>query len=41
MTMKAELATAAMARMIDWAFLKQRFGAVYEDKPSRPPCRRA
>jgi IS5 family transposase len=26
-----------LARTIDWAFLEQRFGAVYEDKPGRPP----
>jgi transposase, IS5 family len=26
-----------LARTIDWTFLEQRFGAVYEDKPGRPP----
>jgi IS5 family transposase len=26
-----------LARTIDWAFLEQQFGAVYEDKPGRPP----
>jgi hypothetical protein len=26
-----------LARTIDWLFLEQRFGAVYEDKPGRPP----
>jgi IS5 family transposase len=26
-----------LARTIDWSFLEQRFGAVYEDKPGRPP----
>jgi len=26
-----------LARTIDWPFLEQRFGAVYEDKPGRPP----
>jgi hypothetical protein len=26
-----------LARTIDWSFLEQQFGAVYEDKPSRPP----
>ena len=26
-----------LSRTIDWSFLEQRFGAVYEDKPGRPP----
>ena len=26
-----------LARTIDWSFLEQRFGTVYEDKPGRPP----
>ena len=26
-----------LARSIDWPFLEQKFGAVYEDKPGRPP----
>jgi transposase, IS5 family len=26
-----------LARAIDWSFLEQRLGAVYEDKPGRPP----
>jgi hypothetical protein len=26
-----------LGRTIDWSFLEQRFGAVYEDKPGRPP----
>jgi IS5 family transposase len=26
-----------LARTIDWSFLEQQFGAVYEDKPGRPP----
>jgi hypothetical protein len=30
-------ALAKLARTIDWSFLKERFGAVYEDKPDRPP----
>lgn len=28
---------ARLARSIDWAFLEQRFGAAYSDKPGRPP----
>src|SRR5262245_35319558 len=28
---------AKLSRTIDWSFLEQRFGAVYEDKPGRPP----
>jgi len=28
---------AKLARTIDWSFLEQQFGAVYEDKPGRPP----
>jgi IS5 family transposase len=30
-------ALVKLARTIDWPFLEQRFGAVYEDKPGRPP----
>ena len=30
-------ALVKLARTIDWAFLEQQFGAVYEDKPGRPP----
>jgi transposase, IS5 family len=26
-----------LSRTIDWSFLEQEFGAVYEDKPGRPP----
>ena len=26
-----------LAQTIDWSFLEERFGAVYEDKPGRPP----
>ncbi|MGB6350772.1 MAG: IS5 family transposase [Pseudolabrys sp.] len=26
-----------LAATVDWSFLEQRFGAVYEDKPGRPP----
>jgi transposase, IS5 family len=26
-----------LAQTIDWSFLQERFGAVYEDKPGRPP----
>src|ERR1700757_5211457 len=26
-----------LARTIDWSFLEQKFGSVYEDKPGRPP----
>ena len=26
-----------LARTIDWSFLEQRFGAVYDDTPGRPP----
>jgi len=26
-----------LAQTIDWSFLERQFGAVYEDKPSRPP----
>jgi IS5 family transposase len=32
-----EHALARLARAIDWGFLEQRFGAVYEDGPGRPP----
>jgi IS5 family transposase len=28
---------AKLAQTIDWPFLEQRFGTVYEDKPGRPP----
>src|SRR6266700_5489540 len=28
---------AKLARSIDWRFLEERFGAVYQDKPGRPP----
>jgi len=28
---------AKLVRTIDWSFLEQQFGAVYEDKPGRPP----
>jgi IS5 family transposase len=30
-------ALVKLARTIDWSFLEQKFGAVYEDKPGRPP----
>ena len=30
-------ALVKLARTIDWSFLEQRFGAVYEDKLGRPP----
>jgi hypothetical protein len=30
-------ALVKLAATIDWSFLEQRFGAVYEDKPGRPP----
>lgn len=30
-------ALVKLARTIDWRFLEQRFGALYEDKPGRPP----
>ncbi|QOZ36544.1 hypothetical protein XH92_37225 [Bradyrhizobium sp. CCBAU 53421] len=26
-----------LSRTIDWSFLEERFGAVYENKPGRPP----
>ena len=32
-----EHALVRLARTIDWSFLEERFGAVYEDKPGRPP----
>ena len=32
-----EHALAKLARAIDWGFLEERFGAVYEDGPGRPP----
>src|SRR6202021_4135095 len=28
---------AKLARAIDWRFLEEKFGAVYTDKPGRPP----
>jgi hypothetical protein len=33
-------ALVKLARTIDWSFLEQRLGAVYEDKPGRRRCRR-
>jgi len=30
-------ALVKLSRTIDWSFLEERFGAVYEDKPGRPP----
>jgi len=30
-------ALVKLAQTIDWSFLEQRFGAVYEDRPGRPP----
>src|SRR4051794_34601851 len=30
-------ALVRLSRTIDWSFLEQQFGAVYEDKPGRPP----
>ena len=30
-------ALVKLARTVDWTFLEQRFGAVYEDTPGRPP----
>ena len=30
-------ALVKLSRAIDWSFLEERFGAVYEDKPGRPP----
>jgi IS5 family transposase len=30
-------ALVKLARATDWSFLEQQFGAVYEDKPGRPP----
>ena len=30
-------ALVKLSRTIDWSFLEQQFGAVYEDKPGRPP----
>jgi IS5 family transposase len=32
-----EHALVKLAGTIDWSFLEQQFGAVYEDKPGRPP----
>jgi IS5 family transposase len=32
-----EHALAKLARAIDWGYLEERFGAVYEDGPGRPP----
>ena len=28
---------AKLARAIDWRFLEEKFGAVYTDRPGRPP----
>jgi hypothetical protein len=33
-------ALVKLSRRIDWSFLEQRFGAVYEDKPGGRRCRR-
>jgi transposase, IS5 family len=30
-------ALVKLSRTIDWSFLEQQFGAIYEDKPGRPP----
>ena len=30
-------ALVKLSRTVDWSFLEQKFGAVYEDKPGRPP----
>src|SRR6201988_3233883 len=30
-------ALVKLSRTIDWSFLEERFGVVYEDKPGRPP----
>ena len=30
---------AKLARSIDWSFLEQQLGAVYTDRPGRPPLR--
>src|SRR5215469_302909 len=30
-------ALVKLARTINWSFLEQKFGAVYQDKPGRPP----
>ncbi|HET8974860.1 MAG TPA: IS5 family transposase [Pseudolabrys sp.] len=30
-------ALVKLSRTIDWSFLEERFGAVYEDRPGRPP----
>src|SRR5665213_614028 len=30
-------ALVKLARTVDWGFLEERFGSVYEDKPGRPP----
>ena len=30
-------ALVKLARTVDWKFLEERFGSVYEDKPGRPP----
>ena len=32
-------ALVKLARSIDWRFLEERLGAVYDDNPGRPPCR--
>jgi hypothetical protein len=33
-------ALVKLSRTIDWSFLEQQFGAVYEDKPGGRRCRR-
>lgn len=32
-------ALAKLARLIEWRFLEERFGAVYTDGPGSPPLR--
>ena len=32
---------AKLARAIDWRFLEAKFGAVYTDRPGRPPTPRS
>lgn len=32
-----EHALVKLTRTIDWSFLEERFGAVYEKTPGRPP----
>jgi transposase, IS5 family len=36
-----EHALAKLARAIDWGFLEEHFGAVYEDGPAGRRCRHA